>query len=117
MSFLLNKITNLFWLWTILGVTWAWLIPSHFKWFAPYISLALGVIMLGMGLTLTIENFREVFKRPKEIGIGVLAQFILMPLLGWSITKLFGFEGGIAAGITTYAVSDRSFSRRVRPDR
>ena len=48
---MLSRMTNLFWLWTILGVAWAWIVPAHFSWFAPYISPALGVIMLGMGLT------------------------------------------------------------------
>lgn len=96
---MLARITNLFWLWTILGVGWAWVIPAHFSWFQPYITPALGVIILGMGLTLTVDHFKEVIKRPKEIGIGVVAQFLIMPLLGWGVTRLFGFEGGLAAGI------------------
>lgn len=96
---MLARITNLFWLWTIMGVAWAWIAPSHFSWFGPYISPALGVIMLGMGITLTVTDFRTVLRKPKEIGLGVLAQFIVMPLLGWGVTKFFGFTGGLAAGI------------------
>ncbi len=93
------KATNLFWLWTMLGVAWAWLIPEHFSWFARYISLGLGVIMLGMGLTLSFDDFRSVFRQPKAIGIGVVAQFLIMPTIGFSIAKVAGLSPGLSAGL------------------
>ena len=96
---MVSKITNLFWLWTILGVGWAWLMPEAFTWFAPYITPALGVIMLGMGMTLTGGDFLAVFKRPVGVGIGVAAQFVIMPTLGYFIAKGFGLEPGLAAGL------------------
>ena len=96
---MIAKATNLFWLWTLLGVAWAWLIPAHFIWFAPYIGPGLGVIMLGMGLTLSFEDFRNVLKNPKAIGIGVAAQFLIMPTLGFLIAKGAGLSPGLSAGL------------------
>lgn len=96
---LISKATNLFWLWTLLGVGWAWLIPEHFIWFAPFISPGLGVIMLGMGLTLSFDDFRSVLKQPKAIGIGVVAQFLIMPTIGFAIAKVAGLSPGLSAGL------------------
>ena len=96
---MLERFTNLFWLWTILGVTWAWFFPPHFAWFGPWVSPGLGVIMLGMGLTLTFEDFRKVFQHPQAIGVGVFAQFLIMPTIGYSIAKLFGLPPSLAAGL------------------
>lgn len=96
---MIAKATNLFWLWTLLGVAWAWFIPNHFKWFAPFISPGLGVIMLGMGLTLSFDDFRSVLKQPKAIGIGVVAQFLIMPTIGFSIAKVAGLSPGLSAGL------------------
>lgn len=96
---MLEKFTNLFWLWTILGVTWAWFLPPHFAWFGPWVSPGLGVIMLGMGLTLSFEDFRKVLQQPQAIGIGVFAQFLIMPAIGYSIAKMFGLPPSLAAGL------------------
>jgi len=96
---MIAKATNLFWLWTLLGVAWAWLIPTHFMWFAPYIGPGLGVIMLGMGLTLSFSDFRSVLKQPKAIGVGVVAQFLIMPTIGFTIAKFAGLSPGLSAGL------------------
>lgn len=96
---MIAKATNLFWLWTLLGVAWAWFIPQHFIWFAPYIGPGLGVIMLGMGLTLSFDDFRDVLKTPKAIGLGVAAQFVIMPTLGYLIAKTAGLSPGLSAGL------------------
>lgn len=82
MTSILKLLTALFPLWIVLGAIWAWLVPTHFNWFAPCISPALGVIMLGMGITLSFRDFTNVLKVPKTIGIGLAAQFTIMPLLG-----------------------------------
>jgi len=95
----LERITNFFWLWTILGVVWAWLCPDHFVWFKAYIPIGLGVIMLGMGITLSLENFRQVLRMPKAVGLGVLAQFAVMPLLGYSLAKIAQLPNDLAVGL------------------
>ena len=52
------------------------------------INPLLGVIMFGMGLTLRADDFRIVFSRPKDVVIGCLAQFTVMPLLAPMLTPL-----------------------------
>lgn len=95
--------TNLFWLWTVLGVVWAWRWPSHFTWFLPYIAPGLAVIMLGMGLTLTFAEFREVLRRPLIVTSGVFAQYLIMPVCGWTVAKLARLPDGLAAGLILVA--------------
>ncbi len=100
---IIERLTNLFWLWTVLGVAWAWVRPSHFTWFLPYIAPGLAVIMLGMGITLTFAEFREVARRPWAVGSGVLAQYLIMPLCGWAVAKLARLPDGLAAGLILVA--------------
>lgn len=57
------------------------------------------LIMFGMGATLSWKDFAAVAKSPKSVGIGVLAQFMIMPLIGFGLAKLSGLEPEVAAGI------------------
>ena len=63
------------------------------------INPMLGVIMFGMGLTLDPGDFRVVFSRPKDIFIGCLAQFTVMPLLAWLLVKVFALPVDLALGV------------------
>ncbi|NCG27928.1 MAG: bile acid:sodium symporter family protein [Verrucomicrobiales bacterium] len=99
MSRKLQLFTNGFALWVTLGAVLAWIRPDLFTWFKPYIGPGLGVIMLGMGITLSFKDFKEIFKRPGAIGVGVGAQFIIMPLLGWSLATAFRLERDLAVGL------------------
>ncbi len=90
-------------LWLILGCTWAWLRPDAWIWFQPWIATALGVVMLGMGLTLRFSDFSSVLKDPKRIALGVFAQFAIMPLVGWSLARAFHLEAGLALGLILVA--------------
>lgn len=118
------RVVNLFWLWTLIGVAWAWIMPAHFTWFLgkipgtgiPLISAGLGIIMLGMGMTLSFDDFRRCLKMPRWIILGVAAQFVIMPFLGWGIATLSGLPdqfklgiilvsccpGGTASNVVTY---------------
>lgn len=81
-------LTNAFPLWIAICSVLALFQPEWFTWFrGPLIVWGLGVIMLGMGLTLTFADFRSVFHLPRAGGIGVLCQFGIMPLLGWGVAK------------------------------
>lgn len=81
-------LTNAFPLWIAVCSGLALFFPEWFTWFqGPFIVYGLGVIMLGMGLTLTFEDFKEVIHLPKAGVIGVFCQFVIMPFLGWSIGK------------------------------
>ena len=63
------------------------------------INPLLGVIMFGMGLTLRAEDFRIVFSRPKDVVIGCLAQFTVMPLLAWSLARIFALDEALTVGV------------------
>ena len=59
---------------------------------------AIQVIMFGMGTTLTLGDFIRVVKTPWAIGVGVFLQFLVMPIVGFTLAKAFGFTGELAAG-------------------
>ena len=63
------------------------------------INYLLGVVMFGMGLTLNLQDFKIVFSRPKDILIGCLSQFTIMPLLAWSLARLFSLDEALALGV------------------
>ena len=63
------------------------------------INPLLGVIMFGMGLTLKAEDFRVVFSRPRDVLIGCLAQFTVMPLLAFALTRIFSLDDALAVGV------------------
>ena len=74
--------------------------PAVFTWFdGGLIPLGLGLIMLGMGLTLEVENFRRVLERPAPIGLGAALQYLVMPLLGWSIAAVLDLPTEFAVGL------------------
>lgn len=63
------------------------------------VSYLLGIVMFGMGLTLKAEDFKIVFSRPKEIIIGFLAQFTLMPLIAYLLIITFSLPPELAVGV------------------
>ncbi len=63
------------------------------------INPMLGVIMFGMGLTLKVGDFKVVFSRPKDVLVGCLAQFTVMPLLAWLLVKAFALPADLALGV------------------
>jgi BASS family bile acid:Na+ symporter len=74
--------------------------PASFLWIDTLaINPMLGVIMFGMGLTLSPQDFRIVFSRPKDIIIGCLAQFTVMPLLALGLSWAFALPKELALGV------------------
>lgn len=90
---------TLFPLLILAGGVIAMITPATFTGFAPLITPALIVIMFGMGLTLTFPDFVLVAKRPAPVFIGVVAQYLVMPLIGWLIATLLGLPPALAAGV------------------
>ena len=86
-------------IWVLLFAILAFFAPSQFDWIAPYIVPLLGIIMFGMGLTLSKNDFAEVFKRPGTVIIGVLGQFLIMPGLAWLLSTLLQLPPEIAVGV------------------
>ncbi len=90
---------NTFAVWVLLFAALAFFIPDGFTWIAPYISILLGIIMFGMGMTLSVDDFKEVLKQPKKVAIGIVGQFTIMPLLAFGLAVAFKLPPEVAAGV------------------
>ena len=66
---------------------------------ANIINILLGVVMFGMGLATKLEDFKVVFSRPRDIAIGCVAQFTIMPALAWMLARLFGLDEALTVGV------------------
>jgi len=76
------------------------IVPASLAWISTWvINPMLGIIMFGMGLTLTEKDFKIVLSRPKDILIGCLTQFIVMPLLAWALVLAFSLPQELAIGV------------------
>ena len=67
-----------------------------------WVNNLLGIVMFGMGLTLKPEDFKVVFSRPKDVIVGCVAQFTLMPFLAWALTQVFHLPTELAIGVIPY---------------
>lgn len=92
-------VSKTFALWAIVFAVLAFLFPAEFKVFAPYIPYLLGLVMFGMGITLTFKDFSEVAKHPKAVFIGVAGQFIIMPAIAFLLAKVFNLPSDLAVGV------------------
>ncbi len=100
----LQLLTNLFPVWVVVGGVLALIEPRLFTWFSgKAIVWGLAVIMLGMGITLSVADFQRVLKMPKAIAIGLLAQYAIMPFLGWGIASVLPLEKHMAVGLILVA--------------
>ena len=76
------------------------LIPAPFLAIETWvINPLLGLIMFGMGLTLSVQDFRIVLSHPKNVLLGCLAQFTIMPLMAWLLVWLFHLPKELALGV------------------
>lgn len=98
-----SRINNAFALWLAIGLVWAWFIPSHFTWFRAHIPLGLGIIMLGMGLMLRFADFRDALRTPWIALLGMVAQFVIMPLAGWAVAGWMELPQPMAVGLILVA--------------
>jgi BASS family bile acid:Na+ symporter len=93
-------LTNLFPAWVLIGGIAALFRPGWFTWFSgEFITWGLAIIMLGMGITLSVADFQSVLKMPGKVAIGFVAQYLVMPFLGWSIAHLLKLEPALAVGL------------------
>ena len=78
----------------------AFFLPVAFGWVHGNVSsVILGIIMLSMGLTLSVQDFKILFKRPLDILLGAVAQYTIMPLVAFTLTKVFRLDPYLAVGI------------------
>ena len=73
--------------------------PAGFTWFQPLIIPGLGVIMFGMGTALTLADFKRVAEQPYPVAVGLVAQFVIMPVVAAAIAKFLELPPAIAAGL------------------
>ena len=115
----LNVLTNLFPLWIVISGILALTEKGGSEWFGWFLDYkfdvpgfkeplsltapGLALIMLGMGITLTLEDFRRVKNAPRPIAVGFAAQYLIMPLLGWGIANLLNLGNEFAAGLVLVA--------------
>jgi BASS family bile acid:Na+ symporter len=100
----LQRFTNLYPVWLIGCAGIALWHPPAFAWFAgQWIVWAISIVMLGMGFTLTVEDFRRLFRMPGSLALGFLAHYTIMPLLGWALGRVLGLEPGFAVGLILVA--------------
>ena len=92
-------IQKTFALWVVLFAGIALIVPEAFVWLKAYIIWMLGIIMFGMGMTMTVDDFKGVLHSPKAVVIGVVAQFMLMPGLAYLLCQLFQLPPAIAIGV------------------
>lgn len=82
-----------------LVVIWAYFMPNAFLWAVPHTVLLLGVIMFGMGMTLHAKDFKLIVQRPKEVMIGCIAHYTIMPLLAYALVIAFEMPPELAVGM------------------
>ncbi len=86
-------------LWVVLFSGIALWQPEAFVWLKAYIPWMLGIIMFGMGMTMTAADFKGVMQSPKAVLIGAAAQFMVMPGLAYALCKIFALAPEIAVGV------------------
>jgi bile acid:Na+ symporter, BASS family len=101
----LRLIDRYFILWLLIVSCIAYFFPSPFTGISPWIPLLLGVVMFGMGTTLSTGDFRLILKQPVPVLIGVAAQYIIMPGAAFLIALLFQLPPELAAGMILVGAS------------
>lgn len=87
---------------TLLVVLWAafnYVLPQTSLWLVPNVSYLLGIILFGTGLTLKLEDFERIAKKPLPVLAGTVAHYVIMPTLAWLLCLIFQLKGATAAGV------------------
>ena len=69
------------------------------------LPLAIFIIMVTLGMTLTVADFRRIFTQPKPVFIGLFCQIVLLPILGFAVAGVFGLTAVYAISLILLAVS------------
>lgn len=99
LRFLDRFITHYFTFWIIGFSIFTYIYPDPFRKLIFLIPLALGVIMFGMGTTLSGLDFKRVVQRPLDVAVGFFLQYGFMPLAGFVLSSIFGLKPLLAAGV------------------
>ncbi|KKG12628.1 hypothetical protein EO92_15980, partial [Methanosarcina sp. 2.H.A.1B.4] len=96
---MIKKFTSLFPLWAVLLSAVAYVYPEYFVPYKGFIVPLLSLIMLGMGVTLSVDSFLAVLKRPYVVLLGTLMQYTLMPLAAWIVCLALKLPADLMAGV------------------
>lgn len=101
----MSRINALFPLWALLAALLAYLQPQWLVGAKPAIVPLLGLVMLGMGMTLRTQDFAEVLRRPGTMALGVVLQYGLMPPAAWLIGSALGLAPELMVGLVLVGTS------------
>jgi bile acid:Na+ symporter, BASS family len=99
LPFWLKLLQDGFVVWVLLGALWGYVAPETAAPGKTWIPEGLAAIMLGMGLTLTGENLNNLRTAGKPLILGVLLQYMVMPIAGWLVAIAFGLPKLLALGV------------------
>lgn len=95
-----DRLATLFPLWVFIGAVIGIFKPEAVTWFSTQMfSTSLGFLMLCMGLTLSVADFKACAKRPAPILVGYVAQYMVKPVLGFLIAKALSLPDALAVGL------------------
>lgn len=105
MNKILNWFVNLCAVWIILAYVIGYFFPNVFLWFSrgKWMTGALALVMLCMGLSLKLSDFRDLFRQPKCVLLAAISQYTVMPLAGWLIATLLKLPPALAVGFIIVA--------------
>lgn len=92
-------VSRFFALWVLMFAVIAFFWPNGFLWVGPYIPWFLGLIMFGMGATLSLGDFKHIVRYPKSVIVGVFAQFLIMPSVAYVLAVAFQLPPEVAIGV------------------
>lgn len=99
-----SLLTRFYPFWLVGTAVVAYLYPPSFEWFTgQWITWALAIVMLGMGLTLTPGDFGQILRMPRTTALGLAFQFTIMPLAGFAVVRLLGLNVDLAVGLILLA--------------
>ncbi len=97
---LINLFINLYPLWIILSSIIGFLYPPAFFWFSGnWMVGALALVMLGMGITLNVDDFKSILSMKRAVLLGAVLQYSIMPLSAWLIAKVLNLSPELAVGL------------------
>jgi BASS family bile acid:Na+ symporter len=99
-----RMLTDWFVLWIVLISGWSLWKQGTFLWVLPNIKWMLGLIMFGMGMTLSSADFKRIIKQPRDVFAGAAAQFLIMPLLAYVISRCLHLPDALAIGVVLLGV-------------
>lgn len=95
---------------TVIVIVWAvfnYFVPAASLWGKAYTGYMLGIVLFGMGLTLTLDDFKRILTQPLMVIVGTVAHFIIMPLIAVALCAIFHLSGPLAVGVILASAAAR----------